>query len=84
MLGSSHIRRGWRPAASLVLQLALTLSATVARAQSGDSLSSPPPASTAAGTTISPPRVGGYIQARTASVTDIGFNAFLNLSLIHI
>ena len=84
MLGSSRIRRGWRPAASLVLQLALTLSASVARAQSGDSLSTPPPASTAAGTTISPPRVGGYIQARTASVTDIGFNAFLNRARVSV
>src|SRR5690349_17424086 len=43
--------------------------ASVARAQAPDSLAAPLMAS--ASTALSPPRVGGYIQARTASVTDI-------------
>jgi len=84
MLGSSHSTRGRRPAASFAISLAITLLASVARAQSGDSLSTPPPASAPAGTPISPPRVGGYIQARTASVTDIGFNAFLNRARVSV
>src|SRR5262245_10590624 len=52
--------------------------APVARAQYADTLSVPPPGSASAGVGVSPPRVGGYIQARTAHVQDIGFNAFLN------
>jgi len=61
----------------------LTLAvASVARAQAPDSLAAPLMAS--ASTALSPPRVGGYIQARTASVTDIGFNAFLNRARVSV
>jgi len=56
--------------------------ASVARAQAPDSLAAPLMAS--ASTALSPPRVGGYIQARTASVTGIGFNAFLNRARVSV
>ena len=70
----------------IITRLARALStlavATVARAQAPDSLAAPLMAS--ASTALSPPRVGGYIQARTASVTDIGFNAFLNRARVSV
>src|SRR5262245_5153584 len=60
----------------LVLVLVLGLFSTPSRAQSADSLSEPLPPTAAQ--PLSPPRIGGYIQARTSAVQDIGFNAFLN------
>src|SRR5262245_44287823 len=60
----------------LVLAIAFTAAAVPSRAQSADSLSEPLP--TTAAQPLSPPRIGGYIQARTSAVQDIGFNAFLN------
>jgi hypothetical protein len=56
--------------------------APAAHAQAVDSLAAPLMASAAS--SLSPPRVGGYIQARTARVTDIGFNAFLNRARVSV
>ena len=82
MLVFDHLRRGAAAAhaarIALVSWLALGGLAPVARAQYSDTLSVPPPGSASAGAGVSPPRIGGYIQARMSGVQDIGFNAFLN------
>src|SRR5215471_1050308 len=70
-----------RRAALSALTVALNLLASIARAQHADTLSAQP---ASAGTGFSPPRIGGYIQARTARITDIGFNAFLNRARVSV
>ncbi|HXS81127.1 MAG TPA: porin [Methylomirabilota bacterium] len=72
---TSHIAR---VAVSSLLTLACGCLASAARAQYADTTTVPPPGSAAVGIGPSPPRVGGYIQARMSAVQDIGFNAFLN------
>jgi hypothetical protein len=76
--GGAQRSPAWRVAFAVPLVLALGGFTSVAQAQDSDTLSTPPPGSASVGTALSPPRLGGYIQARISNVQDIGFNAFLN------
>ena len=64
--------------------LSFTILAAAAHAQAPDSLATPAPVASSSAAGVTPPRIGGYIQARTASVTDIGFNAFLNRARVSV
>ena len=70
--GGAQRFHAWRVA------LAIGMLASSAHAQDSDTLSTPAPGSASAGIGVTPPRIGGYIQARVSNVQDIGFNAFLN------
>jgi len=69
---------GGRVALAIAFSLVLGALATPSRAQDADTSAVPPRGNASAGTGVTPPRVGGYIQARMSAVQDIGFNAFLN------
>ena len=84
MSAPAHAVRAPRLAAALVLSLATLCAGARAGAGTADSLGTTAPAAGSSGAGVSPPRVGGYIQARTASVTDIGFNAFLNRARVSV
>jgi hypothetical protein len=76
--GRSGRSAALRRLVALALLSGAQLSPVTARAQapSPDSLRTPAPGSAAG--TISPPRVGGYIQARQTAVEGVGFSSFLN------
>ena len=67
--------RGLRTALYLCGLAASVGFATIARAADADSLGVP---TTAASPAVTPPRVGGYIQARQTLVEGVGYSAFLN------
>jgi len=76
--------RGRRTGALLAIPLTMLGCTSVSRAQAPDSLPAAAAAAATAGPGISSPRVGGYIQARTSAVQDIGFNAFLNRARVSV
>jgi len=73
-----------RLAAVLVFSLAILGTSAHAQAPAPDSLGASASVTGSTGAAVTPPRIGGYIQARTARVTDIGFNAFLNRARVSV
>src|SRR5689334_5607327 len=81
---SAPARRARARRLAAILALTSTILGAAAHAQAPDSLGAPTPVAGSTSAGVSPPRVGGYIQARTASATNIGFNAFLNRARVSV